>query len=124
MGLIDEWAERHIIKAQERGELDNLPGNGRPLLLDDDTFIPVDLRVSYRLLKNAGYLPPELQDRQEALTIADLLSQLDEQHDDYANLHKRLALLQLRLKQAGLSTEFLHREYQYKLADKLSKESD
>ncbi|CFQ97321.1 putative cytoplasmic protein [Yersinia frederiksenii] len=124
MGLIDEWAERHITKAQEKGELDNLPGNGKPLLLDDDSFIPVVVRVSYRLLKNAGYLPPELQDRQEALTIVDLLSQLDKQHDDYANLNKRLDLLELRLKQAGLSTDFLRKEYQHKLADKLSKESD
>ncbi|AHM71618.1 DnaJ family domain-containing protein [Yersinia hibernica] len=122
MALIDEWAERHIISAQERGELDNLPGNGRPLLLDDDTFVPVELRAGYRLLKNAGYLPPELQDRQEALTIADLFSQLDRQHDDYANLHKKLLLLELRLKQAGLSTDFLHTEYQHKVVDRLSKE--
>ncbi|CNK38544.1 putative cytoplasmic protein [Yersinia frederiksenii] len=124
MGLIDEWAERHIIKAQEKGELDNLPGNGKPLFLDDDTFVPTELRVGYRLLKNAGYLPPELQDRQEALTIMDLLSQLDKQHDDYANLHKRLALLELRLRQAGLNTDFLRKEYQQKVAKKLSKGSD
>ncbi|SUP68019.1 putative cytoplasmic protein [Yersinia kristensenii] len=90
MGLIDEWAERHIMDAQEKGELDNLPGNGRPLLLDDDTFVPSELRAGYRLLKNAGYLPPELQDRQEALTIAALLSQLDTRHNDYSGLHKRL----------------------------------
>ncbi|CNI60979.1 DUF1992 domain-containing protein [Yersinia vastinensis] len=124
MGLIDEWAERHIIKAQEKGELDNLPGNGKPLFLDDDTFVPTELRVGYRLLKNAGYLPPELQDRQEALTITDLLSQLDKQHDDYVNLHKRLALLELRLRQAGLNTDFLRKEYQQKVAKKLSKGSD
>ena len=122
MGLIDEWAERHIVSAQENGELDNLPGNGKPLVLDDDTLIPSDLRVGYRLLKNAGYLPPELQDRQEALTITHMLSHLDKQHDGYANLHKRLALLELRLKQAGLSTDFLHKEYQHKVTYKLSKE--
>ncbi|CQJ61522.1 DnaJ family domain-containing protein [Yersinia rohdei] len=122
MGLIDEWAERHIINAQEKGELDNLPGSGRPLLLDDDTHIPLDLRAGYRLLKNAGYLPPELQDRQEALTIADLLSGLDIQQDNYAHLHKRLVLLELRLKQAGFSTDFLHQEYQSQVADKMSKE--
>ncbi|AKF36444.1 TPA: DUF1992 domain-containing protein [Yersinia enterocolitica] len=111
MGLIDEWAERHIINAQEKGEFEDLSGHGQPLILDDDTFVPAELRAGYRLLKNAGYLPPELQDRQEALTITDLLSHLDKQHDDYANLHNRLALLELRLKQAGLSTDFLHQEY-------------
>ncbi|MDN0107396.1 DUF1992 domain-containing protein [Yersinia rochesterensis] len=122
MGLVDEWAERHIINAQENGELDNLSGNGKPLLLDDDLLVPPELRAGYRLLKNAGYLPPELQDRQEALTITDLLSRLDKQHQDYPNLHKRLVLLELRLKQAGFSTDFLHKEYQHKVADKLSKE--
>ncbi|MFL4556929.1 DUF1992 domain-containing protein [Yersinia kristensenii] len=122
MGLIDEWAERHIMNAQENGELDNLPGNERPLLLDDDTFVPPELRAGYRLLKNAGYLPPELQDRQEALTIAALLSQLDTRHNNYSGLHKRLVLLELKLKQAGFSADFLHGEYQGKVTDKLSKE--
>ncbi|EPB9460480.1 DUF1992 domain-containing protein [Yersinia enterocolitica] len=121
MGLIDEWAERHITNAQEKGEFEDLSGHGQPLILDDDTFVPVELRAGYRLLKNAGYLPPELQDRQEALTITDLLSHLDKQHDDYANLHNRLALLELRLKQAGLSTDFLRQEYQHKVTYKLSK---
>ncbi|AOF13479.1 TPA: DUF1992 domain-containing protein [Yersinia enterocolitica] len=121
MGLIDEWAERHIINAQEKGEFEDLSGHGQPLILDDDTFVPAELRAGYRLLKNAGYLPPELQDRQEALTITDLLSHLDKQHDDYANLHNRLALLELRLKQAGLSTDFLRQEYQHKVTYKLSK---
>ncbi|ADZ44108.1 TPA: DUF1992 domain-containing protein [Yersinia enterocolitica] len=121
MGLIDEWAERHITNAQEKGEFEDLSGHGQPLILDDDTFVPAELRAGYRLLKNAGYLPPELQDRQEALTITDLLSHLDKQHDDYANLHNRLALLELRLKQAGLSTDFLRQEYQHKVTYKLSK---
>ncbi|WP_145490143.1 DnaJ family domain-containing protein [Yersinia aleksiciae] len=122
MALIDEWAERHIIQALANGELDNLPGNGKPLQLDDDALVPLDLRVGYRILKNAGYLPLELQDRQEALTIVDLLLQLDKQHDHHPKLHKRLALLEMRLRQAGLSTDFLHLEYQYKVADKLSNE--
>lgn len=57
MGLIDEWAERQIISAQEKGEFEDLSGHGQPLILDDDTFVPAELRAGYRLLKNAGYLP-------------------------------------------------------------------
>ncbi|HIE7823892.1 TPA: DnaJ family domain-containing protein, partial [Salmonella enterica] len=26
MWLLDQWAERHIIEAQRKGEFDNLPG--------------------------------------------------------------------------------------------------
>ena len=127
MELIDQWAERYIIDAQQNGELDNLPGSGKPLQLDDDSLVPPDLRAGYRLLRNAGYLPVELQDRQEALTIVELLSQLEVEAqytllDNYQNLRKRLALLELRLRQAGLSTDFLHQEYQHKVVDKLSKE--
>lgn len=127
MELIDQWAERYIIDAQQKGELDNLPRSGKPLELDDDSLVPPDLRAGYRLLRNAGYLPVELQDRQEALTIVELLSQLEVEAqytllDNYQNLRKRLALLELRLRQAGLSTDFLHQEYQHKVVDKLSKE--
>ena len=125
MELIDQWAERYIIDAQQKGELDNLPGSGKPLQLDDDSLVPPELRAGYRLLRNAEYIHVELQDRQEALTIVELLSQLEAQytpHDNYQNLRKRLALLELRLRQAGLSTDFLHQEYQHKVVDKLSKE--
>ena len=32
MWLLDQWAERHILDAQRKGELDNLPGSGEPCL--------------------------------------------------------------------------------------------
>lgn len=56
-----EWiAERRIREAIERGDFDQLPGAGKPLALDDDPLVPEDLRVAYRILKNAGYAPPEV----------------------------------------------------------------
>lgn len=58
MLLLETLAENQIKAAVDRGELDNLPGSGRPLALDDDSHVPSDLRASYRILKNAGYLPP------------------------------------------------------------------
>src|ERR1051325_8469981 len=39
-GMFDLIAERKIAEALARGELDNLPGEGRPLELDDDALIP------------------------------------------------------------------------------------
>jgi len=59
--MFDLIAERKIAEAIARGELDNLPGAGRPLDLDDDALIPEELRLAYRILKNAGYVPPELE---------------------------------------------------------------
>lgn len=51
MWLLDQWAERHIIDAQSKGEFDDLPGTGEPLTLDDDSHVPLELRAGYRLLK-------------------------------------------------------------------------
>lgn len=61
MDFLDELVERRILEAIERGELADLPGRGRPLDLDDAAFVPPELRAAYRLLKNAGYVPPEVQ---------------------------------------------------------------
>lgn len=61
MLLFDLIAEQRIAEAIARGELDNLPGAGRPLDLGDDALIPEDLRMVYRILKNAGFVPPEVE---------------------------------------------------------------
>jgi hypothetical protein len=59
MLALDLLAEQRIVEAQRRGEFDDLPGAGRPLALDDDPLVPEELRGAYRILKNAGYVPPE-----------------------------------------------------------------
>ncbi|HLS85541.1 MAG TPA: DnaJ family domain-containing protein [Burkholderiales bacterium] len=55
MLIFDLLAEKKIRAAAERGELDDLPGAGRPLELDDDTLVPEDLRMASRILRNAGF---------------------------------------------------------------------
>jgi hypothetical protein len=57
--------ERRLEEAAANGELSGLPGEGRPLQLDDDAMVPPELRVAYRIVKNAGVLPPELADLAE-----------------------------------------------------------
>ena len=58
--MLEFLAEQRIAEAIAKGELDDLPGAGRPLELDDDALIPEELRLAWRILKNAGYVPPEL----------------------------------------------------------------
>lgn len=66
---LNELIERRIDEARRQGAFDDLPGSGRPLELDDDGLVPEDLRVAYRILKNAGFVPPEV----EALRDVDAL---------------------------------------------------
>ncbi|MBJ9866202.1 MULTISPECIES: DnaJ family domain-containing protein [Citrobacter] len=120
MWLLDQWAERHIIDAQRNGEFEDLRGAGQPLVLDDDSHVPDELRAGYRLLKNAGCLPPELEQRKEAIQLLDLLKGLRQDDPQYQEVSRRLSLLELKLRQAGLSTEFLRAEYADKLLHKIS----
>lgn len=49
-----EWiAERQIEEAVARGELQGLPGEGRPLDLYEDPLVPEDMKMAKRILKNA-----------------------------------------------------------------------
>ncbi|WP_428944892.1 DUF1992 domain-containing protein [Pantoea sp. FN060301] len=111
MWLTDQLAEQHILAAQKKGELENLPGSGEPLRLDDDSHVPAELRSAYRLLKNSGYLPPELALRREALQLSDLLSGLDPSEERYEQCSKQLLLMKMKLQQAGMSTDFLAGDY-------------
>jgi len=116
MSLLDDWAERHILEGQRRGDFANLPGEGKSIVLDDDSHVPAELRAGYRLLKNSGYLPPELLLRREAIELSSLLQGLRQDDADYHLLNKKRLLLELKLQQAGLSTDFLHSpEYGEKL---------
>lgn len=122
MWLLDQWAERHITDAQRRGEFDNLPGQGEPLVLDDDSAVPEELRSGYRLLKSAGCLPPELEQRKEAIALADILKGIRREDVRYQELSRRLTLLELKLQQAGINTDFLRGDYAEKLMQKINEE--
>lgn len=75
MSLIDKLAEQKIAEAIKRGEFADLPGQGMPLSLEEDALVPEELRAGYRLLKNAGYLPPELNLRRDISSVEALLVQ-------------------------------------------------
>jgi hypothetical protein len=78
MLTLDAIAERRIREAQERGDFDDLPGAGAPLDLHDDALVPEDLRAAYRVLKNSGFLPPELETHREIREVEELLRRVDD----------------------------------------------
>ena len=99
MSLLERLADAHIDAAAERGEFDNLPGAGKPLDLDDDRDVPPELRAGYRLLKNAGFVPPELEARREIRDIEDLLRMTRPESAESQLLSRRLRWLETRLRE-------------------------
>ncbi len=85
MNIFTKIAEERIRRAMEQGEFDNLRGAGMPLDLDDDSWVPEDLRLTYRVLKNAGCIPPELEKRNEILNLKEIMNTID---DDKERLKK------------------------------------
>jgi len=91
----DAIAERRILQAIARGELDGLPGAGRPLALDDDALVPEETRVAHRILKNAGFVPAEILERREIARLEALLPAFDA--GGRARTLAKLAVLRTRL---------------------------
>ncbi|MFZ5813405.1 MAG: DnaJ family domain-containing protein [Thermodesulfobacteriota bacterium] len=94
-GVFAQIAERRIAEAMDRGEFENLEGAGRPLVFEDDSMVPEDLRMAYKILRNSGYVPPEILEEKEILTAADLLSQAPDEQERYRRM-QRLQVLVLR----------------------------
>ena len=73
MDILALLAENKIREAVEKGELNNLPGSGKPLQVEDLSHVPAELRASYRLLKNANILPEEMELKKEIITLQKLV---------------------------------------------------
>ncbi len=122
MDFIERLAEERIREAMERGEFDNLPLAGKPLPLEPNGFVPEELRLGYKLLKNAGFLPPELELRKEILSLKELLATVDDD-EERLKLGRRINHLVLRLNLLAKRSfdRADHEIYVRKLTEKLSR---
>lgn len=113
-------AERRINQAMREGVFDDLPGAGQPLKLEDDSHIPEDLRIAYKILKNAGYLPPEIALRKEITRAEDLLAGMEDMKAKYRHI-KKLNFLIMKLNELrGTNTSLEQAQhYEKKLVERL-----
>ncbi len=114
-------AERKIQEAIRNGELDNLPGKGKPLQLEDESGIPEELRLAYKILKNADCLPPEVQLKKEIVQLRDLFQSLGDVEEKYL-LMKRLNFQIMKLNMMRGASPLLQEDQVYfeKILDRLS----
>jgi hypothetical protein len=96
MEFFVKLAENRIKEAMEAGEFDNLQGRGQPLNLEDDRHIPPELRMAYKILKNADCLPPELTLRQEVVQLQDLVAAMPDEAEKLKQM-RRLNFLIMKL---------------------------
>ena len=120
MPLFASIAEGRIQEAIQRGDLDDLPLKGQPLPREDLSDVPEELRMGYKVLKNAGCLPEELQLKRELVTLRDLLAACADP-EERAACRRRLSLRQMQydllMERKGRSLAF--QEYREPLATRL-----
>src|SRR6476659_3130016 len=105
MGWWDRIAEERILRAQEEGVFDNLPGKGKPLALDDDAGVPEHLRLTYKVLKNSNCLPIEMEIRKEIFNLRQLLNAaIDEDTRRELRRDLNFLIMDFNLRRKGLST--------------------
>jgi hypothetical protein len=114
--------EQRIKEADEKGEFENLPGQGEPLDLIDDSNVPEDLRLAYKILQNADCLPPELEAKKEIRQMEDLLDNIPDEKEKY-KLIKKINYQIMKLNVSGKKSPLFEEKeiYYKKVVDKLSK---
>ncbi|MBT2794449.1 DnaJ family domain-containing protein [Paraburkholderia strydomiana] len=119
MRLLDALVEQRIAAAAARGEFDDLPDPGAPLTLDDDALVPEEVRVANRILKNAGFVPPAME---QLRALRDLQAELNAVSDQATRcrLQARMLALHMALESLRGGPLVLPREYCRRIAERLS----
>lgn len=68
----------------------------KPMPKDDMSHVPPDLRMAYKLLKNAGYVPEEVALQKEIVRTEDLLANCRDEKEKIKQIQK-LNYLQFKL---------------------------
>ena len=120
-GSFTKTVEAKIKKAIKRGDFDDLPGKGKPLEDSDWDKAPEEMRLAYKILKNAGFTPPEIQLRKKITQIEDLLNSTSDEHEKVRQL-KKLNYLVTKLnmmRNIPITLEYNQR-YLEKVVDKIT----
>ena len=118
---LDALVEARIERAIERGELTGLPGQGRPIALDDDACVAPELRLAHRILRNAGYVPEEVALRREITSLGALIDATEGAERTRAVARRDWLRARLALRRGADSCLLEHREYAERVVRRLDR---
>jgi len=114
--------EERIKKAQKKGEFDNLPGSGKPICFEAPN-VPDELRMAHKILKNAGFLPPEIEVKKQISQTRELLDSIEAEGPEKTTVQKRLNYLLTKLdtlRGASCTAALARDQYKNQMIKKLS----
>jgi hypothetical protein len=103
--LLEDHIGRSLAQSESSGELRAAPSYGKPMSFGDGyDETPPELRMAFKMLKDSGFVPPEIELMRE---IEALRTALTEAPDDATAVNRRQALadkqqqLALRMEKLG-----------------------
>lgn len=93
MDALSFIAEQKIAQAMQERDFNSSKWKGKPLPMEDDRFVPDDLKMAYKILKNSGFLPPEVEERKEIKRLEDLIASSEDEHERLKQMKKLSVLL-------------------------------
>ncbi|MFP4194882.1 MAG: DnaJ family domain-containing protein, partial [Desulfosalsimonas sp.] len=116
----EKIVEERILAAQRKGEFDNLEGAGKPLEYEDLSRIPQEMRLAYKILKNADCLPPEVELKNEIVRTEKLLESMEDEFLRYRTLKKlNYLIMKLNMMRGGSAALEIPQHYEHKVVERL-----
>ena len=114
-------AEQKILKALQEGNLSSPEWKNRRVPLHDDRFVPSELKMAYKILKNSGYLPPEIEERKEVQRLEEMIAKTEDEHTRLQQMRKLSVLLMKIDAKRGSCSNIAHQdEYYRKVVERVS----
>jgi hypothetical protein len=93
---LEERIADALRESEESGELQRAKGYGKPLDFGDGyEETPADLRMGYKVLKDAGAAPLEVEILRDIRALEEQLARMDAASDEAASMRRKIADLRL-----------------------------
>ena len=97
MATLDDHIAQSLRESQRNGELRSAPSWGKPLDLEDGyAQTPEELRMAFKALKDAGFVPPEVETMKQIAALRECIA-ADPGAPDAEAIRQRLSELQQHL---------------------------
>jgi hypothetical protein len=121
MDILSFIAEQKITQAMQEQDFNSPKWKNKPLPLDDDRFVPDDLKMAYKVMKMGGYLPPEIEERKEIKKLEDLIAATEDEHERLQQMKKlNVLLMKIDAKRTSPVNITSQQEYYRKVVERIT----
>ena len=92
--------DKIVKRAIREGVLDNLEGRGQPLAPDPFASLPKEIRDTYRILKQSGCTPPEVERMKEINALKSKLERKEMDREASDEIRKKIMFKEVEVKMA------------------------